>query len=207
MTGKRASVLLAIAAASFILLALSAFIPTFAAKEETYQPSAEGYQSIEAESDGKAKKISGCLPQDEIAAYFEESLDGLISDISVIVDEDVLTAKGKLGNADKLAERFPQLNDALMIADIVAGAEATVKVKILYDEEKGFSTELTEAKIESLSMPVDIFANIAQDIEKNLNERIQGSVKIHSWKLREGGLYYSLTLEDEDDIRLIYPVV
>lgn len=207
MSGKRILVLSFIFAASFLLLAFAAFIPTFAAKEEVFIPSAEGYQSIVAESGGNKKKISGCLPQDEIAEYFEESLDGLIGDITVVAAEDILTVKGKLlSDSEKLIEKFPQLEEAIILADIVAGAEATVKIRITYDENNGFSSEIIETKLAELNIPTDIFSQIPEDIENGLNDRIKDDMEIHSWQLREGGLYYSVTLENEDDISLIFPI-
>lgn len=207
MSGKRILILSFITAVSFVLLAFAAFIPTFAAKQDAFIPSAEGYRSVETESGGNKKKISGCLSQDEIAEYFEESLDGLIGNVTVSAAEDILTVRGKLlSDSEKLIEKFPQLEGAIILADIVAGAEATVKIRITYSRDKGFSSEIIETRLAELNIPADIFISIPEDIKNGLNDRIKDDMEIHYWQLRDGGLYYSVTLENEDDISLIFPI-
>ncbi len=207
MTAKRVSVLAVITALSFILLSISAFIPRIKAEKQTFFPSAEGYQSIESEKEEGKVKISGCLSQDELTAIFGESLKGIIEETQIKVADDSLILTGRLAsNKEKITERFPNLKDATMLLDIVSGADIFAKMSIVYNEN-GFEANLTEAKLGELSIPTDIFSSLAEDIKNGLNGKLQNNVNIHYWRLEKGGLYYSVTMDKDGDISIIYPIV
>lgn len=207
MTAKRVTVLAVITALSFILLSISAFIPRFKAKEQTFYPSAEGYQNITKEKEEGKIKVSGCYSQDEMTREFSHSLEGIIENLQIQAADDFLIFTGVLSaDKEKITERFPQFNEVGTLLDIVSGARVFAKIKIIYTQN-GFEAELKEAKLSELSIPTDIFSSLAENIKNGLQDKIKDNVTIHYWRLEKGGLYYSVTMDKDGDITVIYPVI